>query len=54
MVVMMVAVRLQIKMLLLSLARDSCMNALASLQDRIRMLQERPADLDTFMAYQVT
>lgn len=49
----MVTVRLQIKMLLLSLARDSCMNALASLQDRIRMLQERPADLDTFMAYQV-
>ena len=43
----------QIKTLLLKLARESCLACLSSLQDRISMLQERPAELDTFMAYQV-
>lgn len=45
---------LQIKGLLLTLARDSCLSALSSLQDRIRMLQERPLELDNFMAYQAS
>ena len=45
---------LQIKTLLVKLARDSCISALGSLQERISMLQERPTELDMFMAYQVT
>lgn len=43
----------QIKTLLLKLARESCLACLSSLQERISMLQERPAELDIFMAYQV-
>ena len=43
----------QIKTLLVKLARDSCISALSSLQERISMLQERPTELDMFMAYQV-
>ena len=44
----------QIKTLLLKLARESCLACLSSLQERISMLQERPAELDMFMAYQVS
>lgn len=44
---------MQIKTLLVKLARDSCISALSSLQERISMLQERPTELDMFMAYQV-
>lgn len=44
---------MQIKTLLLKLARESCLACLSSLQERISMLQERPAELDMFMAYQV-
>lgn len=44
---------LQIKTLLLKLARESCLACLSNLQERISILQERPAELDMFMAYQV-
>ncbi len=44
---------LQIKTLLLKLARESCLACLSSLQERISILQERPTELDMFMAYQV-
>ncbi|KAK9828903.1 hypothetical protein WJX72_002692 [[Myrmecia] bisecta] len=43
----------QVKTLLLGLARESCVASLASLQERIHLLQERPTDLEPFMAYQV-
>lgn len=48
-----VCVLLQIKTLLLKLARESCLACLSSLQERISILQERPTELDMFMAYQV-
>ena len=44
---------MQIKTLLVKLARESCLACLSSLQERISMLQERPTELDMFMAYQV-
>ena len=44
---------MQIKTLLVKLARESCIACLSSLQERISMLQERPTELDMFMAYQV-
>ena len=43
----------QIKTLLVKLARESCLACLGSLQERISILQERPTELDMFMAYQV-
>ena len=43
----------QIKTLLVKLARESCLACLSSLQERISILQERPTELDMFMAYQV-
>lgn len=42
-----------IKGLLLGMARDSCINALQDITDRVTVLMERPAALEDFMAYQV-
>ena len=42
-----------IKGLLLDMARDSCRIVLQDIQERIAMLQVRPAVLDDFVAYQV-
>lgn len=50
----MLGLLLQIKTLLVKLARESCLACLSSLQERISMLQERPTELDMFMAYQVS
>eukprot|EP00201_Polytomella_parva_P020499 CAMPEP_0175042260 /NCGR_PEP_ID=MMETSP0052_2-20121109/2450_1 /TAXON_ID=51329 ORGANISM="Polytomella parva, Strain SAG 63-3" /NCGR_SAMPLE_ID=MMETSP0052_2 /ASSEMBLY_ACC=CAM_ASM_000194 /LENGTH=3805 /DNA_ID=CAMNT_0016305023 /DNA_START=33 /DNA_END=11446 /DNA_ORIENTATION=+ len=43
----------KIKLLLLTMARDTCLNVLEDVQSRISLLQARPTSLDEFMAYQV-
>lgn len=42
-----------IKGLLLGMARDSSINALQDITERVGLLMERPAALEDFMGYQV-
>ncbi len=44
---------LQIKGLLVGWARDACIGSLSNLQERLRLIQDRPLDLAGFVAYQV-
>ena len=44
---------MQIKGLLVGWARDACLSSLANLQERLRLIQDRPLDLAGFVSYQV-
>ena len=44
---------MQIKGLLVGWARDACVSSLSNLQERLRLIQDRPLDLAGFVAYQV-
>ncbi len=43
----------KIKLLLLNMARNTCLSVLEDMQMRIALLQARPTVLDEFMAYSV-
>lgn len=43
----------RVKALLLAMARETCLQVLEDMQQRIALLQARPTLLDEFMAYQV-